>query len=291
MKGPIYVTVVIITLGRETIYKTLDSLFQQEIEGEFEILLILQGEVDENRIAKMNINDVPVRILNYPYGLGFGRYRNEGIVNSKGDIVVFIDDDEWAKDNYWLKKLTKPIIHQEYYVTSSGYEVPITGNYLTDCISLLGYPGGGALGYEKIWFVNSNSETDHICSGNFAFNKRINIFFNDNLKSGAEDADFGNRIIKEGYIIKYVKEATVFHIPRHGFFNFIKWHVRRGKSIYEYNKLGLLDKKTYYNRKRAVKNIFINVLFSKYIFGITPLFLLQYFASAIGYLKAKVSTN
>lgn len=284
MKNAIDITVVIITLGRESIYKALETVFLQQCKGKYEVLLILQGTVDENKLRAMNRYDIPVRILKYPHGLGFGKYRNEGIANSRGNIVAFIDDDEWAKDEHWLEALTKPIVNEEYYVTNAGYEIPITGRYLTDCISLLGYPGGGALGYEKIWHVNAQGETDHICSGNFSFSKKIDITFNDRLKSGAEDADFGNRVIKEGYVIKYVKEATVYHCPRQGIIDFIKWHFRRGKSVYEFKKLGLLDKKTFNDRMRAVKNVFINVLFTKYIFGVTLLFLLQYFASAAGYI-------
>jgi glycosyltransferase involved in cell wall biosynthesis len=284
MNNAIDLTVVIITLGRETIYKTLETVFRQQVKGKFEVLLILQGKVDEKKMIDMNTYNIPVRILNYPHGLGFGKYRNEGIVNSRGNIVAFIDDDEWTKDEHWLESLTKPIINEKYYLTTAGVDIPITGSYLTNCISLLGYPGGGALGYEKMWHINEQGETDHICSGNFSFSKKIDIFFNDWLKSGAEDADFGNRVIKEGYVIKYVKEATVFHCPRQGFINFIKWHFRRGKSIYEFKKLGLLDKKTYNDRKYAVKNIFMNVLFTKYIFGVIPLFFLQYFASAAGYI-------
>ena len=287
MNSNVDVTVVIITLGRETIYKTLYTLFSQKPKTNFEILLILQGAIDINRINEMNTHNIPVRILNYSHGLGFGKYRNEGILNSKGEIIAFIDDDEWTKDNNWLEYLTNPIINGDYYVTNAGYDIPITGKYFTDCISLLGFPGGGALGYEKMWNVNEKGETDHICSGNFAFSKKIDIIFNDKLKSGAEDADFGNRVIKEGYFIKYVKEATVYHCPRHGFINFVKWHFRRGKSIYEFKKLGLLDKKTYNDRKRAVKNIFTNALFTKYIFGVTMLFFVQYFATAVGYLNAK----
>ena len=282
----IEISIVIITLGRETIYRTLETICAQHIEHGFEIILILQGEVDEARIGTINKDDIPIRIKKYPHGLGFGKYRNIGIKHSEGEVIAFIDDDEWAKDYNWLTRLTEPIFNQEYFVTTSGYDVPLTGNYITDCISLLGFPGGGALGFEKMWPVDDKNETDHICSGNFAFHKRTGLSFNDELKFGAEDADFGNRIVQKGYRIKYIKEATVFHIPRTGIINFINWHVRRGISIYEFNKLGLLNKKTIRFRKRAAINIFNHSIATKYIFGVTLIFILQYIASILGYWQA-----
>ena len=282
----ILISIVIITLGRETIYKTLETICEQHIEHGFEIILILQGEVDEARIDSNNKDNIPIRIKKYPHSLGFGKYRNEGIRHSKGEVIAFIDDDEWAKDNIWLTRLTKPIIDHEYLVTTSGYDVPLTGNYITDCISFLGFPGGGALGFEKMWPVDDQNETNHICSGNFAFHKGTGLLFNDELKFGAEDADFGNRIVQKGYRIKYLKEATVFHMPRAGVINFINWHIRRGISIYEFNKLGLLNKKTIRLRRRAVINIFNHSIATKYIFGVALMFILQYIASILGYWRA-----
>lgn len=286
-KGEIGISIVMITLGRESIYKTFETILNQKISQKYEVVLILQGTLDQERIKKINKNKIDITIHNYPFGLGFGKYRNEGIKHAKGDVIVFIDDDEWTKNDLWLKAITEPLFKENYLAVNSGYQVPLIGKYFTDCISLLGYPGGGALGYEKMWQVDENGNTNHICTGNFAFHKKLSMSFNEGLKFGAEDADFGSRIHKKGIKIKYVPEATVFHVHRSGFWNFTIWHMRRGRSIYEYKKLGLLDKNTVSKRSRAVKNIFKNVLFTKYIFGVTFFFFWQYFISGIAYLKAK----
>jgi len=281
------ISVCMITLGRDSIYKTLESLFSQKISVAFEIVLILQGNVDKKRIASMNTSKVPVKIYDYELGLGFAYYRNQAIKKAKGEIIAFIDDDEWTKDHKWLHTLTKPIRDGKYLVTTSGYIVDLNQSYMTDCISLLGYPGGGALGFEKMWTVYNDGTTKHICSGNLAFSRKINIQFDESLKSGAEDVQFGYSIINANMKIKYVPRARVGHVSRSGLKSFFIWHIRRGKSVYEFNKLGLINKDVASNRMRSVKNIFTNVLFTKYIFGVTFLFFVQYLATLVGYFSRR----
>jgi glycosyltransferase involved in cell wall biosynthesis len=48
------ITIAIITLGRDSLYKTLSSLFLQKIDKSFEIILILQGDIDEAVINSLN---------------------------------------------------------------------------------------------------------------------------------------------------------------------------------------------------------------------------------------------
>lgn len=103
------ITIAIITLGRFSLYKTLSSLFLQNVDKEFEILLILQGSIDENIINSLNLKSTPLRIYKFDHFLGFGYYRNRALELAKGDVVVFIDDDEWTMNDDWLSVLTQPI--------------------------------------------------------------------------------------------------------------------------------------------------------------------------------------
>jgi len=65
------ISICTITLGRESIYKMLETVLTQEIEQNYEINLILQGVVDKKRIKNLNAKNITVNIFNYPRGLPF----------------------------------------------------------------------------------------------------------------------------------------------------------------------------------------------------------------------------
>ncbi len=63
------ITIAIITLGRDSLYKTLSSLFLQKIDKSFEIILILQGDIDEAVINSLNSKSIPIHIHKFGYAL------------------------------------------------------------------------------------------------------------------------------------------------------------------------------------------------------------------------------
>jgi hypothetical protein len=65
------ISVCIITLGRESIYKTLETIFQQKIDISFEVIIILQGELDRKKIDGINPHKIQYSIHNYPHNKGF----------------------------------------------------------------------------------------------------------------------------------------------------------------------------------------------------------------------------
>ena len=128
-------------------------------------------------------------------------------------------------DYSWLEIITKPIRQGEYQVVTAGVNIRLGEGYVTDSISLLGFPGGGAIGFRTMWKVDEKSNTDHLCSGNLAIEKtvlnRMHNFSNES-RFGNEDVSLADKLIDAAICIKYVEEATVYHIARRGFFNFIK---------------------------------------------------------------------
>ena len=68
-----------------------------------EIILVLDSNIDVIEFYKEKFPDV--KVVNSG-GFGLSKARNAGIINSKSEIVVFIDDDAYAEDS-WLKELVK----------------------------------------------------------------------------------------------------------------------------------------------------------------------------------------
>jgi len=222
------ISIVIPTLARDTLYPLIEKLLKQDIKYDLDINLVPQYTINTKLLNNKRINikyEAPKK--------GFSYYRNIGINMSRGEIIVFIDDDELPMNNKWLESITKPIMDNKEAVVTAGVKIKLNNGYIADSISLLGFPGGGALGFEIIWPLKEKDYTDHICSGNLAIKKSILKSvgnFSEGMKFGGEDMDLGRKLIKRGFKIRYVKEATVYHVPRKGIFNFLKWSFLRGKS-------------------------------------------------------------
>jgi len=281
------VSVIIPTLGRETLYPLVKNLLKQKVNFNYEIILIPQVPLKENELQ-----DKRIKIHYEPRGKGFAYYRNIGIKLAKSEIIVFIDDDEIPQNLNWLNNITKPIIEGKEKVVTSGYKIELGQGYWTDCISLLGFPGGGAIGFETMWPLKEPSYTYHICSGNFAIHEQILrrvSNFNNNLVSGNEDVELGDKLTEKNIKIRYSPEATVYHIARRGYFNFIKWNFLRGKSAAEYLKIKKNSGKVG-GRLSSSKRILIKVAKekTKYLPGVLWMMLNQYFWQTGGYLWRKI---
>jgi len=285
------ISVSIISLWRDTIYKTLEWILNQNIDKNYEVNIILQWSINLNRLQKINKHNIKINIYNYNYWLWFWYYRNEAIKKANGDILVWIDDDEYVKNEFWLKNITYKIIDNTVMVVTAWTEIELGKWYITDCISYLGYPWGWAVWFKKMWTVDNNNYTTHLCSWNFAFHKLILRkikWFNVDLKNWAEDVEFATKLVKVWIKIYYEEEATIYHVSRSWIINFSKWHITRGKSIYEFKKLGLIWWWHINDKLRSIRYILLDKFFTKYIFWIFFLFFLQNLFNFIWYFKAKL---
>jgi glycosyltransferase involved in cell wall biosynthesis len=289
------VSVCVITLWRDSLYKMLKSLFTQKTDNfDFEIILILQWSIDLHYIDTLNKNKIPLKVEYYEKWLWFSWYRNEAIKHASWDIIAWIDDDERTANNDWLIALTRPIFEQRYKVVTAWTLIELWKWYRTDCITYLWYPWWSVIGFDLMRTVNKDWTTEHLCSWNFAFHRVILqdvCWFDNVLKSGAEDVAFATRVIEKGLMIYREPKATIYHIHRSGIIHFCKWHFLRWKSVYEYMKLWLV---TWWQKKdklRSVKHILFDRFFTRYVFGIWFLFSLQYLFTLIGYGTAKIWSN
>ncbi len=229
----ITISVIIPTMGRESLYPLVEALLRQRSDYPFEIILVPQVDIS-SRLPESDI----IRVIREKPGKGIPYYRNKGVSLARGQVVAFIDDDELPLDDQWLEKLTRPIIERKVLVTTSGNMVPTGQGLVADAISSLGYPGGGSVGFRSLWKVDERDITDHLCSGNFAIDRNLLLelgCFDEKLSHGCEDVELASRLTKRGHEILYAEDATVLHEPRKRIMDFILWHVRRGKSYYEYH--------------------------------------------------------
>ena len=278
------VSIIIPTLGRETLYPLIEKLLKQEAAFSFEIILIPQVKLKEKLLE-----DERVKYFYEPLGKGFAYYRNIGINQSKGDILVFIDDDELPMNYQWLQYITKPIVIGDEEVVTAGVRINLGESYITDSISLLGFPGGGAIGFKTMWHVDEHDYTEHLCSGNFAISRKtLNEIknFSKEYKHGKEDVHLADKLIRSKIKIKYIEEATVYHVARKGFINFIRWNILRGKASKDYiaiNRGGGKIKNRFASSGRILKNV--SKTRTRYLPGVILMMFNQYLWELIGTLR------
>lgn len=100
------VSVIISTYTKERckdVLRCIESVSNQTLKP-YEILLVLDPVKSLVEFYK-NIVPEDVRII-VSDGFGLSKARNRGVIESKGDVIAFIDDDAWA-DRRWLERIVE----------------------------------------------------------------------------------------------------------------------------------------------------------------------------------------
>ncbi len=219
---------------RDKLTRLLNSLKSQVSQGEAEIVLI-----HESKEPLQNLNlPIDVRYVTVTPKQGIPYNRNQGILHAKGNIIVFIDDDCWVQDR-WLSSLLRPLEADSTLLASTGETRVPKSNFIGDCIAKLGFPGGGSLGFDKMWKISGDSLTNHLAVGNCAMKKEIFRkvgLFDESMKCGAEDAEFSFRMERSSLPIKFAPGAYAFHEARTSLGSFVQWQLRRGRANHQFKK-------------------------------------------------------
>ncbi len=249
-----------------------------------EVLLLQESDVV---LAAPDL-PVAVRYFTIPARQGIAFNRNRGIEFSRGRIIVFIDDDCWVQKK-WLSSLVGALFNDEKLMAAtSGTKIPAS-NFLGDCISALGFPGGGSLGFEKVWKVSPEGFTNHLAVGNCALRREVFEkigMFDEEMKNGAEDAELSVRLERKGIPIKYVPEGFAYHEARTTWKSFVQWQLRRGRANYHFRRkvgaIGGFVRLRLWSAKNIVKSNINHCLpFILFLLGMSVLM------QQVGYLREK----
>ena len=268
--------------AEKTIVKTMESLKNQSFK-DFEVIIVNDHSIDDTmKVAEKYYKNV----FKNEGKKGPAGARNTGIKKAKSENLAFIDADCFA-DKDWLKNLYEELKNEE--VVMGNVKIP-ESNYLGNSISLLGFPAGANLGFEKVWRVK-NGYTDHITSCNFGIKKSVfikNGLFDDSFPyAGGEDPEFSIRIFKNGVKIKYSAEPLVYHVPRDSLASFIRWQITRGRGNFHFKKKFKNVNEFIKLRIWYAKNVIAYNLFKKEIFLIIPLLFLSFILQQYGYIIEK----
>ncbi|OGM01751.1 hypothetical protein A3K72_00995 [Candidatus Woesearchaeota archaeon RBG_13_36_6] len=257
----------------------------------YEVVVVYE---QNNNVFKKGIikfakkQNLKLKIMKIPSKKGLGFNRNMAVKNSRGRYLAFTDAD-CKVPIFWLKLMYNEIKKTQDNVAAvvGGLKIP-KYSFLSDSISKLGFPAGGSIGFERMFYVDENSFTNHISTGNCIIKRKALVDignFDVNCK-GIEDKDLALRLIKKKYKIKYLKGSYVFHPPNKSFKSFLKRNFIKGRDSYFFVIKHKGQIKTLgQNRLKSLKNILSSNVSIEFPF-ILFLLVISYLLESAGYFYA-----
>lgn len=123
-EGQLLATVVIPTYNGDVyLRRILDALQSQDVEGEFEILVIDSGSTDSTLEIVRSFPSVRLHTIpNEEFG--HGKTRNLAAQLARGEFVAYLTHDAIPSHDGWLRELLEPFSMSERIVAVMGKQIP-----------------------------------------------------------------------------------------------------------------------------------------------------------------------
>lgn len=200
-------SVVLCTRNRSNLLKrTLDALNNQTLgPNEYEIIVVDDCSNDNTALVCKNLtNKIPnMKFIRSETHSFLSSARNMGIEHSKGDVVLFTDDDCIPRKD-WIEKMVHELEHSP--IVAGTIECSAS-SYLKSCYNVSQF-------YAYMPGKNSR-RIDFIAGANMGFHRTVldNLRRFQEGRKIASDTEIVLRARKEGYRISFSPKAIVFHDP------------------------------------------------------------------------------
>lgn len=271
--------------------KVLDAMLDQDYPGtKWELVIVDDHSKDSTAaVAKEKARGRRnIRVIQNNPNKGLACSRNIGVAASRGEFIFFTDDDCFVPRD-WISKGVDAFRNEPEDVGAIAGDVRIPHDtYIADCISYMGYPAGGNLGFRRMFLVDENNFSNSLTGGNNIMRRsvldRLDGPFDERLKQ-TNDKDVGIRMRKLGYRIRYHPELTITHMALPSVRRYIRSMSGKGKYAHIITRKHPEERGVYAKlRMRGILN-FLTVPPKRYLPGIIPLAALGYGLMAYGYVR------
>ncbi len=204
----------------KTIFNCVQSITNQDYNGEYEIIVADSSSDDTQSIVKENFPKVI--LLTFDEKTDPGTARNTGVRLSKGKYILFIDSDCTAEAN-WINKILS--IYKKYdYDAVGGCVIP--ANFENDHVGWAGYISE----FREFIPAHSAGLRNHLPTCNLSYKK------NKFLENGyfkpyyypQEDLYYNHQFSKKGYRIYFDPDLVIHHLHRSDFIPYFKHQINIG---------------------------------------------------------------
>ena len=219
MSTPRISIVVCVYNRQDFIGRCLTSILRQNMDA-YELIVVDDGSTDATASIVTSFTDSRVRLIRNGVNRALSYSRNQGVMQSHGQIIAFTDSD-CIVDSYWLSELVKP------FVTDA--DIMIVGGKIIDPVA-------------HTYWEKVNTGMNHVASAsgyvakiigcNMAFQRQFlmdNPF--DEYLRAAEEWDLCVRCEQQNKKIFYTDKAIVTHHHRTSLKGSVEQHFRFGHFI------------------------------------------------------------
>ncbi len=197
--------------------KLLTKLTRQTISAR-EILIVDSSSTDttEETARQFAVQWLQISRQEFDHG----GTRTMAAKRASGDILVYFTQDAIPADEYALERLVAPFVKKPQVAASYGRQLPkAEATPLSAHQRLFNYPDQGAVrcwkdrkryGFKTVFISNSFAAYRKSCLAEAGY-------FPDKILFG-EDTCVLAAILKNGYCVQYVADATVYHSHNYTFF-------------------------------------------------------------------------
>ncbi len=205
-----------------------DSLLAQSL-GDFEVIIVDDGSPAPDYSA---IRDPRFRVLVQAQNGGPAKARNRGAAAARGALLFFTDADCRLPPDCLAAVAALPADE----TIAMGNTITEARTFWGRAIAYLGFPGGGLIGFDRVWPVDAQGHTNSITSCNLVIRRetfaQLGGFDESFPVPAGEDTLLARAALDAGLRIRYQPEQVVLHGERSGLAEFCRWQITRGRGTW-----------------------------------------------------------
>lgn len=189
--------------GARTIRDCLEGLMKVEYPN-FEVVVVNDGSTDE---TTQIVSEYPVRLISTE-NCGLSAARNTGMMEARGSIVAYIDDDA-RPDPHWLQYLAHSYMTTPHAGIGGPNIAPPDDGFIADCVA--NSPGG------PVHVLLTDEVAEHIPGCNMSFRREwlLRVGGCDaRYRLAGDDVDLCWRVQEAGGTLGFSPSAMVWHHRR-----------------------------------------------------------------------------